>query len=144
MNTAWIRLSSPALALLVVGAAFTSTPALAGGGASPTDSATLYQQERAVCLSGQSNQDRATCLKEAGAALAQSRHGAADENAAQQTLNASKRCDALPGADKTACQARMQGQGTTSGSVAAGGISRELVTREVGSPSAAASAAPAK
>jgi hypothetical protein len=34
------------------------------------DAQARYQQERAVCLSGQSNQDRATCLREADAALA--------------------------------------------------------------------------
>lgn len=39
--------------------------------------------------------------------------------------------------DRNDCVARIQGQGTTSGSVAAGGIYRELVTRIVGEVPAA-------
>ncbi len=112
------------------------------------DARARYEQERAVCLSGQSNQDRATCLREAGAAYAEARKLGADESKSQYQRNASKRCAALPDADRRDCMARMQGQGTTSGSVAGGGISRELVTREAGSvpmsaaPEMPASAAP--
>jgi hypothetical protein len=108
-----------------------------------SDARARYEQERAVCLSGQSSQDRATCLREAGAAYADAGKLGADESAAQQQRNATKRCDPLPEADRRDCLARMQGQGTTSGSVAAGGISRELVTREVGGVPMAAAPAPA-
>jgi hypothetical protein len=41
------------------------------------------------------------------------------------------RCEALAGDDRAACVARMNGEGTISGSVAGGGILRELVTSEV-------------
>jgi len=50
---------------------------LASGGALAADTGASasaqarYLKERAVCLEGRSNQDRATCLKEAGAALAE-------------------------------------------------------------------------
>ena len=54
--------------------------------------------------------------------------------------NALKRCEPLSEPDRGDCVARMQGGGTTSGSVAGGGIYRELVTRE---PSVAP-ASPAK
>ena len=37
----------------------------------PDAAQSRYQSERAVCLHGLSNQDKATCLKEAGAALAE-------------------------------------------------------------------------
>jgi hypothetical protein len=144
MNAPRHQRPRPAQALLLVVAAVGATPALAAG--NPPDALARYQQERAVCLSGQSNQDRTTCLREAGAAFAQSKEFREDEAAAQYLANASKRCDRLPGDDKRACIARMQGQGTASGSVSSGGIYRELVTREPASPSAAApvnSAAPA-
>ncbi|MEO5672534.1 MAG: hypothetical protein ABIR26_17755, partial [Ramlibacter sp.] len=35
------------------------------GAAKLSEAQALYQQERAACMNGTSNQDRATCLKEA-------------------------------------------------------------------------------
>ncbi len=142
-------LSRSTWALLVLGTALASGAAFAAGNAASADALARYQQERAVCLSGQSNQDRATCLREAGAALDQAKRGSLDDGAAQYARNATKRCDGLPDADRQDCIARMQGQGSTSGSVAAGGIVRELTTREVGAsspakPASAAAAVPAK
>jgi hypothetical protein len=99
--------------------------------APPTDAQQRYQQERAACLSGQSAQDQSTCLKEAGAALEEARRGRLAEGSAQYQQNALARCTVLPPEEREACHARMQGQGTTSGSVAAGGIYRELIIREV-------------
>ena len=101
-----------------------------------------YQQERAICLSGQSPQDRATCLKEAGAALAEARRGGLDSDSASFKANQRQRCDQLSGAEQQDCVARMQGRGSTQGSVSGGGILRELVTREVMVPPAAAASAP--
>ena len=102
-----------------------------------------YQQERAICLAGQSPQDRATCLKEAGAALAEARRGNLDSDPASYLANQQHRCDRLSGDEQRDCLARMRGRGTTQGSVAGGGILRELVTREVMVPPAAAASAPA-
>jgi hypothetical protein len=48
--------------------------------------------------------------------------------------NALKRCEPLREPDRQDCVLRTQGQGTTTGSVAAGGIYRELVTIEVVEP----------
>jgi hypothetical protein len=87
-----------------------------------------YQQERAACMSGTSNQDRATCLREAGAALQESSRGGlsgADQSGLRN--NQVQRCAALPVADRDDCVLRMQGQGSTSGSVQQGGVLRELV-----------------
>ena len=86
-----------------------------------------YQQERAVCMNGQSNQDRATCLKEAGAAFAKSKRdnlGRSDDGALQH--NRQLRCEALKGGDREDCMRRMNGEGVTSGSAQQGGILREL------------------
>ncbi len=141
MKTARPHLSRPTLALLMLGAALASTSAMAASKTASADALARYQQERAVCASGQSNQDRATCLREAGAAYAEAkRRASGDEDPAQYKANALKRCERLPDPDRRDCMARMDGQGTTSGSAAAGGISRELVTRETVPPSPAGGA----
>lgn len=124
----------PMLCLALSGA-IVATGALAAG----TDSAealTRYRQERAVCTEGKSNQDLQTCLREASAALQASRQPQSAQKPALDPVNKTKRCDALRDAEAQDCMARMNDQGTTSGSVAAGGILREIVT-----PSAPASAA---
>lgn len=138
------HLSRPAWAALVLVAALGVPAALAASKASTADALARYQRERAACMSGQSNQDRTTCLREAGAAFAQAKQGALDDGPAQYASNARQRCEKLPDEDRKDCLARMNGQGTTSGSVAGGGIYRELVTREVAvEPGRPASAAPA-
>ncbi|MDQ6881638.1 MAG: hypothetical protein M3150_06050 [Pseudomonadota bacterium] len=88
-----------------------------------------YHRERALCLNGQSNQDRATCLREAGAALQEARRNRLDTRAgADFKANASARCNAQPAADREACVQRVTGAGSTQGSVAGGGLIREVET----------------
>lgn len=108
--------------------AWVCAPTLAQGNAASVDASAIYQRERAACLSMASAEDRATCLREAAAAQAQRRRGAAPEDASAFERNALLRCDALSGDERTDCVARMQGQGSTSGSVSGGGILREKVT----------------
>jgi len=149
MNASRIARSGAGWSLLVLAAALGCASALAADKAVLVEAQARYQQERAVCMNGLSNQDRLTCLREANAALAQAKHEGLDDGAASYTRNARQRCEGLPAEDRQACIARMQGQGTTSGSAASGGIYRELVTREIASPgvavpSADPQAAPAK
>jgi len=118
------------LAICAVSAFLCATAVLAAEGRSPSDAQTRYQQDRAMCESGQSHQDRATCLREAGAALDAAKRGGLNDGQAHYRQNALIRCNALPTEERNACQARMEGQGVTRGSVAEGGIYRELVTRE--------------
>lgn len=87
-----------------------------------------YQQERATCMSGQSHQDRATCLREAGAAMQEAKRGNLGGGMGQYEQNQLKRCDAHPAEDREDCLRRMRGEGTVSGSVESGGIYRELRT----------------
>jgi hypothetical protein len=88
-----------------------------------------YNKERARCISGQSNQDRATCLKEAGAALQEAKRNRLDTSAgANLQANATARCNAQPAADREACVQRIMGAGTTQGSVEAGGLIRQTET----------------
>ena len=109
-----------------VGLSLCTASAMAAASVS-SDIQARYEQERALCLSGRSNQDQATCLREAAAARDAARRGQLDDGlAAQYQRNAKARCAALTGDDAVDCIARMEGQGTTSGSVAGGGVLREL------------------
>ena len=112
------------LAALLFGAALVAEGAYAS---TASDAKARYDKERAMCNSGQSNQDRATCLKEAGAAYGEAKSGRLETGTAANNANAMQRCDALPGDSRQACQRRMAGEGTTQGSVRDGGMTRELV-----------------
>jgi len=93
-------------------------------------SAAREQQERSTCDGIQ--QDRAACLREAGAARQEAaRNGLTHEGAAPQDANALERCKQLPAADQADCRARVSGSApgaSTSGSVMGGGLLRETVT----------------
>ncbi len=130
------------LVVLVSLAMWVTVAALAGGNAQTVKAGTSsellarYQQERALCNSGQSNQDRATCLREASAAYAEAKRAGLAVAGASPGDNQRKRCEPLTGDERSACLARMQGQGSVSGSVQSGGILRELVTPELAAPKA--------
>ncbi len=132
MKSTFLRLSWFTSALLVCAAAQSAPPAPVGSSAELSAARARYAQEVALCKSGGSHQDRATCLQEAGAALAEAKRGALDKGTSDLAANRILRCNPLPEDQRRDCIARMQGQGTTSGSVEGGGIYRELVTRETG------------
>ena len=92
-------------------------------------SAERAQQERATCDGVQ--QDRAACLREAGAARQEAgRNGLTSVGPARADANAMARCREQPAADRADCEARLQGGARTSteGSVMGGGVIRETVT----------------
>lgn len=132
MNNRFTITSPLRPAALLLATAFVCGSALAGPGAKTGDNAQArYQKERAACLSGQTQQDQKTCLKEAGAAYAEARRGElGDHDNSSLEANARKRCEPLPTADRLACLARMDGKGVSVGNAAAGGIYRELTTIE--------------
>jgi hypothetical protein len=111
--------------LLSTGAALAGTPS-----ATSAEIQARYERERAACLNGQSNQDQATCLKEAGAARDVAKRGLLDEGNPDYRRNQLDRCKALSGDEAKDCRLRMKGAGTVSGSASAGGIYRELRTVE--------------
>lgn len=125
-------------------ATFTATTLALCGSAVASPSAEEIAQHRAevaVCTSGASPQGRETCLREAGAAYAQLRRDDLNNGSADYAGNARQRCKAHErGDERGACLARMTGGGTRSGSVAGGGVLRELVTRSVEPPSLPAAA----
>lgn len=89
-----------------------------------------YRQQRTRCLSGESNQPLATCLREAGAAYEETRRGQLESApAAELARNATQRCAVQPPADQQACMQRIMGAGTTQGSVGGGGLIRRTETK---------------
>ncbi len=115
------------LALCAAGVLLSATAAAADRG-NRSDAQAVYQRDRAACINGQTSQERATCLREAGAALQEARRGRLDDGQAQFERNRLIRCDSQPPQDRPECVRRMSGEGSTSGSVEGGGILRELVT----------------
>lgn len=101
-----------------------------------TDARKRFEADRAACLSGQSHQPQATCLRDAENAYADARRGrlAAEHANEDYERNRLMRCEPLQGEARLACVARMQGAGSVSGSVESGGIYRELVIVEPGTP----------
>jgi hypothetical protein len=87
-----------------------------------------YRQEMEVCNSGHSNQDLATCQREARNALAEYKRGLLGNGNARFSDNARRRCEALSGDERRDCLSRMRGEGIQEGSVAGGGILRETIT----------------
>jgi len=107
--------------------AATAASAQIATGTTGIDASGNTQAERTACMTGNTQQDRATCLKEANNAAADKRRGVL-ESGANYTSNALARCDVLSGEDKAACQARIAGYGNATGSVAGGGVIREVET----------------
>ena len=126
-----IQFSTALCPLLVLSAALAASPAMAAGQSSAAASEARYQRDAAVCLSRNYKGARNECLSDASTARASREPVTIDPDPGRYARNALQRCEALKDADRADCVARMQGQGTTSGSVAGGGIYRELVTREV-------------
>lgn len=112
--------------LLAAGTAMAQTPITATGDTG-IDASGDVQRERAACMSGRTQQDQATCLREANNAAAEKRKGRLD-NQGGFDANARQRCEVLTGEDRSACEARVMGYGSTSGSVAGGGVIREVET----------------
>lgn len=93
------------------------------------DNSGSYARERAACLNGATQQAQDTCLKEAENAAAEKRKGElATQGKPALAANAMQRCEALGGEDRAACSARVLGYGSASGSVAGGGVIRQVET----------------
>ncbi|MEZ0309076.1 MAG: hypothetical protein ACAH21_14225 [Ramlibacter sp.] len=108
--------------------AMTAATAQVATGTTGIDASGSYQQEVNACMTGKTQQDRETCLKEARNAQADKKRGLLDNASGQFDSNAAARCDVLSGEEKAACQARVLGYGNTTGSVAGGGVLREVET----------------
>src|SRR5450830_2002679 len=115
------------LALAAAGTLLCSTAALAANTGALADAQASYRQDMAVCNSGKSNQDLATCRLEAKNALAAAKRGGLKDAPDQYQQNALRRCDAHQGDDRIACQARILGEGNVESSVQDGGVLRKSI-----------------
>lgn len=129
--------------LVLMATAMTAGSAFAAGNAVSAESQSRYQRDVAVCESAPPGTDKAACVREAGAVREGNRSVELKSDPANYASNALKRCEPLPDADRAACVARIEGEGTSRGSVSGGGIFRELTTVEgVPQASPGTSAAP--
>jgi hypothetical protein len=126
------RAGWPLLALLALAATAAPARAASPSKAELDQAIARHKAEVAACNRGETNQSRSDCIRDADGALRAVRNGAMDSEDTAYKRNQRERCEPLPEAQRKDCLARMRGQGTVSGTVADGGIYRELVTREVG------------
>lgn len=126
---------NPLLALAAAAMCFGAVAQTTTSPSTPADAKARYQQERANCESGNTTQDKATCLREAGAALHESRRGGLTTSA-QLEANALARCKSLPEADREDCHSRVKNESNTTvkGTVQGGGVIKETTTRYVMTP----------
>lgn len=130
MNRQLSVLSRPTSIMFALCLGLASASALAAGGSATANNSAQaqYQQDMALCKSGQSTtESKATCVREAGAALQAARQGqltTASSNGYQQ--DATNRCAALPQGQRQDCITLMNDRSATvRGSVGGGGVMRE-------------------
>jgi len=144
MNQRRTHLHTTIAAAVLVTAGMTSISALAAA-PNAQERAQIqqtYRTERAACLDGSSKQEKGSCLAEATAARGEALRGelglqtvARNDRAypgeADLLANALSRCDPVPAGVRTDCERRVLGGDViVIGSVAEGGIIRELATAE--------------
>ncbi|HEX7892515.1 MAG TPA: hypothetical protein VF522_24395 [Ramlibacter sp.] len=122
-------LSFGAAALLAMGAATAQVATdKSFPGAAGIDNSGSFRSEVQACMSGHTQQSRADCLKEARNASAEKQRGRLETYGAHEE-HASSRCDVhMTTDDRAACRARIAGMGEIEGSVAGGGLLREVET----------------
>lgn len=119
--------SRTAMVVLLASAA----SALAAGNGS--DARTQYQKDRAACMTMPAGEDRTICLKEAGAALKESRAGGLTQEPGNYQRNEDERCSAHKGEDRDLCLRQLRGEGAVEGSVPEGGVYRKIIIETPGS-----------
>ena len=115
----------------VVTAALLAASAAAVAQTPPQDARARYEQEREKCMTNNTQDTLATCLREANNALDAARKGQLSSPGAAAPGNATQRCAAFQStAEQAECVRRMQNS-PVSGSVSGGGVLRESVTTTV-------------
>ncbi len=148
MHTRSRILSSRTLAACALGACLAVPLAMAAGSGASMSAADIearYKADLARCNAGQTNQDKPTCIREAGAAREEaSRNRLNNGNPQAYGENEKARCNALPIDQRDECMLQMSGVGTTTeGSVGGGGVLRETTITTTGTPTPAPGTVPA-
>jgi hypothetical protein len=95
------------------------------------DARARYEMEREKCMTNNTQDSLATCLREANNALDAARKGQLSNPGPTAADNATQRCAAFQSAAEQAeCMRRLQSS-SVSGSVSGGGVLRESVTTTV-------------
>ena len=120
-----------ALITPVVAAVLLAASAAAVAQTPPQDARARYEQEREKCMTNNTQDTLATCLREANNALDAARKGQLSSPGAAAPGNATQRCAAFQStAEQAECVRRVQNS-PASGSVPGGGVLRESVTTTV-------------
>ena len=120
--------SAVAAASLVAVMGMSAASAQVKSGTTGIDATGNASSEMKACNTGRTQQDRETCIREVRNANAEKQSGKLGNSGSAYEANAMKRCDVLEGENKIACQARIAGYGNTDGSVAGGGVIRQVET----------------
>jgi hypothetical protein len=117
----WLSALIAVFAFLLLGSA------VAADGGKTSGKPGAAQQARAACMS--ENVDRAACMREIGAARYEAKRGGLTEPESDFRQNALKRCENFTAQDdRQACERRVLGDGSVSGSVEEGGVLRQYTT----------------
>jgi hypothetical protein len=114
--------------ILFAAGAISGASAQIASGTTGIDATGNAQSELAACNNGKTQQDRQTCMTEVRNANAAKRAGKVDNSGGNFKNNALARCDVFKGEEQIACQARIVGYGDAAGSVAGGGVIRQVET----------------
>ena len=85
-----------------------------------------FKQESIACIQMKDRAAEQACKKEAEAARAEAKNDRLAKSDTDFAANAQARCKGLPAPEQRTCLARVHGEGVQSGSVAGGGVLREL------------------
>lgn len=116
-------------ALCTAAAAVACTAAMAQN-PSNSEARARYEQERRECMTQNTQDSLATCLREAGAARDAAIKGQLSNPGTAAETNARQRCNVFKTGDEQAeCVRRLES--TASGSVSGGGVLRESITTTI-------------
>lgn len=115
-------------ALFAVVAATAQVSGIGTTGNTGIDSSGNYRQERAWCIANTAGEAQANCLKGSSAAQTEKRQGTLDNNGGNFNANAMERCKVFTAEERAACEARVAGLGSSSGSVQSGGVIKQVET----------------
>lgn len=129
-RTAFFTSVCTAALTMACAATMAQTPSQASSGG---DARSRYEQERQKCMTHNTQDSLATCLREAGAARDAASKGQLSNPGPAANANARQRCAAFQNADEQAeCVRRLDS--TSSGSVSGGGVLRESTTTTIEQP----------